>query len=150
MIILYQRFTFSHFNSSCVAIYYQALQVFDSLLPKTHDQNKNILDSCCSDTVRSSPELQASCQQYLHSALNTIEVLLQNQSFSQLIFQSSDLLRLATILILTLYMNYARLCKTPDSSDLRSKFVHHLREYLKFQHLICWPFAMPFKRLEIH
>ncbi len=110
-------------------MYYRALQVYDSLLPKAHD---HILDSCYSHMVKKSLD---KLLQYLHLALNQIEVLLQNRSYSRLTLQISDLPRLTTILVLTLYMNYAKLSKTPDLSDLRSKFVHHLREniIIKFQ-----------------
>ena len=122
-------------------MYYRALQVYDSLLPKA--QNENILDSCSNQIghiIQSDPASHyGKLLQCLHSALNQIEVLLQNQSdfYSQSMVQISDLPRLTIILILTLYMNYTRLSETPDSSDLRSKFVHHLKELqlkLTFQH----------------
>ena len=112
-------------------MYYRALQVYDSLLPNV--QNENILDSCCSKLDRMEESNSAIYHklllQYLHTALNQIESLLQNPR--DLVYLP-DLTRLTTILMLTLYMNYAS--ETPDSSNLHSKFVHCLKEQQKFQH----------------
>ena len=78
-------------------MYHRALQVYDSLLPK-----QNILDSCFAQTdhmVKSDPPGHQKLLQYLHSALNQIELLFQSKSSSQMVHQISDLPRLTTVLM---------------------------------------------------
>ena len=63
-------------------MYYRALQVYDSLLPK-----QNILDSCFAQidhTVKSDPPGHQKLLQYLHLALNQIELLFQSKVYSAL------------------------------------------------------------------
>ena len=106
-------------------MYYRALQVYDSLLPKTQEQN--ILDSCSyqfDHLIKCGPAGKQKLLQCLYSALDQIELVTKEKPNS--LCQHSDLPRLTIILILTLYMNYA--VASPDSSDLHLRCEDCLRK----------------------
>ena len=97
-------------------MYARALSVYDSLLPK--EKRQNVLKSCCNpDYIKRETQLKSircGLVQCLHIALKQIELLLVNESLNT----HSDLFRITSILVLTLYMNYAMLVPTSDSSEI--------------------------------
>ena len=111
-------------------MHYRALRVYDSLLPKPHDDlEQNILDSCslqCDHLIESSPSGKLQLLQYLFSALEKIEVLFKEHCL--LLCQHSDLPRLTVILMLTLYMNYAVHVTPSYSSTFHSRCTECLRK----------------------
>ena len=116
-------------------MYARALSVYDSLLPKEKRQ-QNVLNSCCNPNyIKRSTQLSSirhALVQYLPSALKQIELLLLNEPFKKY----SDLLRVISILMLTLYINYVLLAPTsPEIPKFHSRLARCLKQQiLKLTH----------------